>query len=149
MEKKIHEIMRGIMLDEHALDRSKSRGSFPEAEDLANYFEFQALRAPSVVKLLTAFRKETLFASRQSHLCLALKWTGFEIPNTDLDEDDIKTDAVFFFRGNIDGMYLDSMLFYPLEAGGCKNCFLDADDAKFHYTAQGKMTHWETGWTEK
>lgn len=26
MEKKIHEIMRGIMLDEHALDRSKSRG---------------------------------------------------------------------------------------------------------------------------
>lgn len=51
--------------------------------------------------------------------------------------------------GNIDGMYLDSMLFYPLEAGGCKNCFLDADDAKFHYTAQGKMTHWETGWTEK
>ena len=56
MEKKIHEIMRGIMLDEHALDRSKSRGSFPEAEDLANYFEFQALRAPSVVKLLTAFR---------------------------------------------------------------------------------------------
>lgn len=38
MEKKIHEIMRGIMLDEHALDRSKSRGSFPEAEDFANYF---------------------------------------------------------------------------------------------------------------
>ena len=60
MEKKIHEIMRGIMLDEHALDRSKSRGSFPEAEDFANYFSFQALRAPSVVKLLTAFRKETL-----------------------------------------------------------------------------------------
>ena len=48
MEKKIHEIMRGIMLDEHALDRSKSRGSFPEAEDFANYFSFQALRAPSV-----------------------------------------------------------------------------------------------------
>lgn len=107
------------------------------------------MRAPSVVKLLTAFRKETLFASRQSHLCLALKWTGFEIPNEDLEEDDIKTDAVFFFHGNIDGMYLDSMLFYPLADGGCKNCYLDASDVKYQYTAQGKMTHWETGWTEK
>ena len=46
-------------------------------------------------------------------------------------------------------MYLDSMLFYPLEDGGCKNCYLDASDAKYQYTAQGKMTHWETGWTEK
>lgn len=46
MEKKIHEIMRGIMLDEHALDRSKSRGSFPEAEDFANYFHFRRCAHP-------------------------------------------------------------------------------------------------------
>lgn len=149
METKIYKVLDGVTVDQHALERSSTRGHFVDIPELCNYFNYQLKDALPILNLLMAFRRKTLFAKKRDHICLALKWTGFKIPNEDFDEDDIKTDAVFFFRGDIDGMYLDSMLFYPLENGGCDNCFLDASDIKYHFNAQGKMTRWETGWTAK
>jgi hypothetical protein len=99
-------------------------------------------------KLITWFRQQNLFTKCGQSRSLALKWTGFEIPNENIDEDDIVTDAVFFFRANEHGLYLDTMLFYPLEKGGCKNVVVNSEDIKYQIIGD-KLLKWETGWVDK
>lgn len=95
------------------------------------------------------FRLNSLKLPRGQRIKLALKWEGFEIPPELPEEDDVKTDAIFFITGSEKGICLDTMLFYPLSAGGCRRIFLSEDDIKYIVTTDNKVKKWEDGWMVK
>jgi len=151
-EKGVHKmknVIEKIKIDAHVLDRANSRGGFADAEDLEGYFQYQALKNPGVTRVLSAFRRATLFCKPWESKKLALLWKGFETPAATPDEDDIVNDAVFFFRGYEGGIRMDTLLFYPVKDGGCRRVSLNHDDIKYIVDYNGNVLPWKEGFIEK